>query len=184
MQQWNPNQNNQENDAQYTADSMRTNGASNPSVFDSSLANKLFYQCSTYLSALFSAFASKGYDSSDSDFATLTAQCANFLTKADLLGGLQVVAYAASVAFDASKNNGFKVVLGGSISFTVTGQTVGQRITLIFTMPAGGGAGWTITYPANVIGGVPVTDANANNVQEFIVDDNLVLRPLSGMTVS
>lgn len=83
VQQWNPTAANQETDAEYTADSQRAGGATNPSVFQAELANKLFYQLSTYVAALFAAFAAKGFTTSDSNLPTLTAQCSNFLTTGD-----------------------------------------------------------------------------------------------------
>lgn len=83
LQQWNPTAVNQENDAAYAADSQRSGGATNPSIFQAELANKLFYQTTTFLTALFTAFANKGFTTSDSNLSTLTATCANFLTTAD-----------------------------------------------------------------------------------------------------
>lgn len=86
--QWNPTAANQENDAAYAADSQRAGGATNPALFDATLANKAFYQWSTFLTALFAAYAAKGFTTSDSNLSTLTAQCAGFLTTADLLAVL------------------------------------------------------------------------------------------------
>ncbi len=86
LQQWNPTAVNQENDAQYTADSQRAGGATNPAIFQAELANKAYYQWSTFLTALFQAFANKGYTTSDSNISSLTAQCANFATSNDLTG--------------------------------------------------------------------------------------------------
>jgi hypothetical protein len=83
LQQWNPTAVNQENDAAYTADPQRTGGATDPSIFEAQLANKAFFQWSTYLTALFQAFALKGFTTSDSNLNTLTATCAGFLTTAD-----------------------------------------------------------------------------------------------------
>jgi hypothetical protein len=83
LKQWNPTAVNQENDAQYDADSQRAGGATNPSIFDARLANKAFFQWSTFLTALFQAFANKGFTTSDSNLNTLTATCAAFMTTAD-----------------------------------------------------------------------------------------------------
>lgn len=83
MQPWNPTAANQENDAAYTADPQRAGGATDPSVFQSVLANKLFYQTTIYLTAFFTAFANKGFSTSDSNLPTLIAQCANFLVAGD-----------------------------------------------------------------------------------------------------
>lgn len=84
LQQWNPTAVNQETDAEYVADSQRAGGATNPAIFEAELANKAYYQWSTFLTALFQAFAAKGYTTSDSNLSSLTAQCLNFTTAADV----------------------------------------------------------------------------------------------------
>lgn len=181
--QWNPTQANQETDAQYLADSMRSGGATSPSVFDAALANKAFNQWSNYLYALFTALANKGFTTSDANVATLTAQCANFLTTADVRPGLQYVAFAPTLAFNASSYDGFQVTLAGNLSFTLTGAVVGQLITLAFTQDAVGGR--TVAWPGNVTGfGTPSVAANSNSVQRFIVLSDNILHPLGPMVVS
>src|SRR6202041_385221 len=107
MQVWNPTAANQENDAAYTADPVRAGGAVDPEIFLALLANKVFYQSSTYLTALFTAFANKGFTTSDSNLSTLTAQCANFLTTADLPTLLVSVAYSTTPTFNAAASDGF-----------------------------------------------------------------------------
>lgn len=173
--QWNPNATNQEDDAAYLADSQRTGGAADPSIFDSVLANKLFFQCTTYLTALFTAFANKGFPTSDANLATLTAQCANFLTTADTRPGLSSIAYSATPIFNALTADGFQVTLTGNItSLTLNNLTFGQRFIMAFVQDGGGGHG--VTFPTNVktpgaVSGVP----GATSIQPFVVllDGNL-----------
>lgn len=85
IQQWNPNQTNQETDSQYTSDSLRANGAANPSIFPSATANKLFYQLSTFIAAFAQALSNKGYAISDASISTLASTLANVVTQADLV---------------------------------------------------------------------------------------------------
>lgn len=96
--QWDGPQNNIENDATYAADSQRTNGASDGSIFPSATANKLFYQPSTMCAALAWMLVNKGYSPVDgtSPFTAsgtpstavlnLATVLANMLTNADLPG--------------------------------------------------------------------------------------------------
>jgi hypothetical protein len=83
-QQWNPTQANQETDAAYTADAQRSGGAVDLTEFPSALANKLFYQVSTYITALGTMLANKGYSNNDANLANLTTVMANLMTSADL----------------------------------------------------------------------------------------------------
>jgi hypothetical protein len=169
-QQWNPTAANQETDAAYTADSQRAGGAANTSIFMSPTANKLFYQLSTYNTALFQAFANKGFTTSDSNLNTLTAQCANFLTSADMRAGLSQVAYAASVALNAAASNGFFIPLGGNLTISaVNGAVAGQMILMVYQQNGNGGA--TVQFPANFVDAVqPDPTPNVVSVQIFAVD--------------
>ena len=82
FQQWNPAAVNQQDDSAYTADAMRTGGAVT-GIFASDLANKLFYQCTTMVSALGESLSNKGYTISDASISTLITALSNILTKAD-----------------------------------------------------------------------------------------------------
>lgn len=94
--QWNPGVANQENDAVYQADSQRSGGAGSGSIFASLLANKAFYQWSTWIRAMALALVNKGYSpkdgtspytadtSSNAAVTALAAVFANFITNADL----------------------------------------------------------------------------------------------------
>lgn len=181
--QWNPTQTNQQNDATYLADSQRAGGASDPSLFASVLANKAFNQWSNYLFALFTAFANKGFSTSDANISTLIAQCANFLTSADVKPNLVYVLYSPTLVFAAGTSNGFQVVLTGNLAFTLSGLVVGQPITLAFTQDGVGGR--TVSYPSNVLTpGTPSTAANATSVQTFVVLADNLLHPTGPMVVS
>lgn len=181
--QWNPTGANQETDAQYLADSQRAGGATNPSLFDARLANKLFYQLTTYMEALFTAFANKGFATSDADLSALITQCANFVTTADLLPGLQNVLYAPVVQFNCLQATGFQVTLIGDIGVNVAWAHVGQTITFAFTQDGVGNH--NVSTSANVVSmGTPSKAANATSVQTFIVLGDNKLHPIGPMVVS
>lgn len=182
--QWNPTQANQETDAQYSADSQRSGGASNPSVFDATLANKLFYQLSTFAAAFGQMMAGKGFTISDANLSTLAATLANILTTADVRPGMIQVPYSPSVQFDCSQGNGFQVSLTGNISsLSIINTTPGQLITMIFYQANSGG--YTVPFPGNVESpGTVYSAAGSFSIQDFVVDGSGNLRPLSPMTVS
>lgn len=169
MQPWNPTASNQENDAQYAADSQRAGGATDPSIFLSPLANKLFYQLSTYLTALFTAFAAKGFTTSDSNLSTLTAQCANFFTTADVRSPITIVPSSPTLTLDASNTNGFYTQLTSNTTITaVNGVVDGQIITFCYFQDSVGGR--TIAFPSTMFEAVqPDQRPNSFSVQMFIV---------------
>jgi hypothetical protein len=183
LQQWNPTAANQETDVQYAADSQRSGGATNPSIFDATLANKLFYQLTTYVTALFQAFAAKGFATSDASLGTLTAQCANFLTTADAKPGLQSVAYSPAPQFNCATANGFEVALTGNVTgLTIINTTAGQQVVLIFTQSGSGG--YTVAWPSNVHDAGTVDPGVGNTSQQlFEVRVNGSLYALGPMTV-
>lgn len=169
--QWNPTAANQESDSAYLADSQRAGGATNPSLFDATLANKAFFQWSTYLTALFQAFAAKGFTTSDSNLSTLTAQCANFLTTADALPAVQVVNYSASLAFNAATANGFyvKSMTGNLTISAINNLTSGQIIAFYFQQDSVGGH--TVAYPGSVVDAAQIDPTpNSVSIQLFGYD--------------
>ena len=183
--QWNPTAANQENDAAYLADSQRAGGATNPAIFEAQLANKAYFQWSTFLTALFTAFANKGFTTSDSNLPTLTAQCANFLTTADLLPAVVNVPYAATVTLNAATANGFYLqTLTGNLTIAaVTGASAGQLIALYYQQDSVGGR--TVTFPSDFVGAVqPDPAANAVSVQVFDWDANTSRMRAQGPLVS
>ncbi len=183
MLQWNPTQANQETDAQYLADGQRSGGATDPSVFASVLANKLFNIVTNYWYAFASALAAKGYTTDDSNMAALQAVFANIVTNADAKGLLQYVPFASTLSFNCAAYNGFQVTLVGNLAFTLATPAVGQVITLAFTQDGVGGR--TVSWPSNVVGyGTVDATAGATSMQRFeVLNDNL-LHPAGPMTVS
>lgn len=168
-QQFNPAAINQETDAQYTADSNRSGGFGTDAIWPSPLANKALYQLSTYITALFQAFANKGFTTSDADLSVLTAVCANFLTTADQVTNILTVAYSPTPAFNAGATNGFSMTLSGNItSSTISGVKPGQLIAFYFTQDGVGGR--TVVWPSSFSGAAqPDPTPNAVSLQIFRV---------------
>ncbi len=81
---FNPAANNQESDAAYLADSLRSDGAANSALLPAVTFNKLMYQQSTFVAALGQALANKGYTLSDANLGTLTATLQNLMSAADM----------------------------------------------------------------------------------------------------
>ena len=167
FQQFNPTQANQESDSAYTADPTRTGGAGVDGIFPSATANKLFYQMSTFITALANALAGKGYTTSDASLSTLQGVLANLITSADINGNLFFVAYAPSVVFNATTSNGFQLTLTGNVTASsITGMAIGQEITIGFLQDGVGGR--TFTWPAGITtGGTVDPTPNALSVQRF-----------------
>jgi hypothetical protein len=184
FQQWNPNAANQESDAAYTADSARSAGVVDGSVFDAETANKLFYQLSTGLTALMLAMAGKGFVTSDANLNQLVAVLSNILTTADQKAQIQVVSFGASLTFDCSQANGFQVTLGGNVtSAVVENAAPGQIVT--FVLIQDGAGGHTFAWPASMTGTAPVDGtANITNVQQFIARADGTLRPISALAAN
>lgn len=84
IQQWNPGGGNQETDAAYTADPLRSGGAPANAIFPSPTANKLFYQLSTFCAAFAAALSAKGLNVSDANLAALQAVLSNIVLQSDL----------------------------------------------------------------------------------------------------
>jgi hypothetical protein len=171
MLQWNPTATNQENDTAYAADSQRVGGAPNGSLAPSATLNKVYFQASTYLTGLFAAFAAKGFTTSDSNLSTLTAQCANFLTTADVLPNVAITAYAASLTLNAAAANGFYItaMTGNLTIVAINGLSSGQLVAMYYQQDATGGR--TVTYPGNVVGAAqPDPAPNAVSLQLFGYD--------------
>jgi hypothetical protein len=88
--QWNPNGVNQEDDAAYAADSLRSAGAPTNAIYPSPTANKSFFQWSTFIAAFASMLATKGYSPNDgsadppTSINNLAAVLANVMTQADM----------------------------------------------------------------------------------------------------
>ena len=93
---FNENGHNQEADAAYASDSLRTNGAPSGSILPSNNYNKTIYQAAMMISALAAALTSKGYSPQDGTTpyqaaptptgpqAALAGVLANIMTAADM----------------------------------------------------------------------------------------------------
>ena len=88
---FNPGCANQESDATYVADSVRSGGATSGGLLPSALFNKLDYQVSIFVAALAQALVTKGYSPNDGStdpstaFANLVAVLSNIITNVDLI---------------------------------------------------------------------------------------------------
>jgi len=120
FQQWNPTASNQESDAAYTSDAQRVGGASS-GEFPSQLANKLFYQLSTFIAALGQMLSTKGYATSDVDISALAAVLANLITNADL----------ARLSVQATRTNMIGSYSAGSTYTNLSGEATFQEVTMI-----------------------------------------------------
>ena len=180
---FNPTQANQETDAAYLTDATRTGGAGVGAIWPSNSANKTLYQVSTAVAALMQAMANKGFTVSDASLSALTTQLANILTTADLLSNLQSVSWAYSLALNAARYNGFEISLAGNSTLSISGQTVGQVIVLLFAQDGTGGH--TITYPGNIVGGAqPDPSVSIISGQIFKVNAVGTLQALGPMVSS
>jgi len=166
---FNPTQANQETDAEYLTDATRTGGAGVDALWLSPSANKTLYQLTCGMYAIMEMMAGKGFTTLDTDPATLTAVLANILTTVDIPGGLQSVAWSPTISLNATKYSGFQIALAGALSFTISGQTAGQIICLLWVQDGTGG--WTVTFPGNVNGGAQSDPTpNVLSAQLFKVD--------------
>jgi len=170
--QWNPTAANQETDAQYAADSQRAGGATNPSVFEAELANKLFYQTTTYVTALFQAFAAKGFTTSDSNLSTLTAQCANFLTTADTKPLQTNVAFSSTPVFNGSAAQSIRFVLSGNVTSSTLINVPPAGTLLTFFIVSTSPGNFSFAWPSNVIDARNVKTQSDGDLftQQFISD--------------
>lgn len=168
--QWNPEQNNQESDTTYASDPIRSGGAPSggTTIFPSALANKGFYQWSTFIAALSQAMANKGYALSDANFNQLVSVLANLLTNADVRSGFVSIPWSPSPTYDLSQGTAFGIVMQGNITgMSFTNIVPGQLSTLFFVQPPAGNA--TVAWPLSVVGGVQPNPApNAVSSQTFM----------------
>ena len=176
--QWNPGAANQENDSTYQGDSQRTGGAvSGP--FDSVLANKLFYQLTTWMRAMALMMVGKGYSpqdgttpyaadtSSNAAVTELQSVLNNILTKADILGPSEVAylnnggtgqhGFGPLTIFTTTTTGLYRLSWWAAVtSPDVTASTLGP-LTLTFTW---GGVTHTITCGAQSnAGAIETSDA-------------------------
>lgn len=182
--QFNPTGANQDNDAQYLADALRTGGAPLDGVLPSKTFNKVEFQASTFVAAFCQMLAAKGYSTSDADIAALAGILANVVTDADLANGITTVAYATTVAFNANTSNGFQINLTGPVtSSTITGISPGQLIAFYLAQDAAGGR--TFSWPAGIVGTLPIDlTPNAVSLMLFRADASGTLRAITPLMSS
>ncbi len=181
--QFNPTQSNQETDAAYAADALRIAGAQVDNIFQSPLANKMFYQFSTFITAFCNMLVIKGFSPNDANLTALTTLLGNVLTTADTQASYLNVAYSPSPVFNRAAAQAFNMVLTGNVTnMTVTGLAPGQVIIFSFFDQAGG---HTVAWPNN-IEGAGVIDGSApagtTLLQMFFVGGDNVARALTGQT--
>lgn len=177
FQVWNPSQANQESDATYLADTQRVGGAVDNTPLPATLGNKLFYQVSVGLTAFMTALANKNYNTLDTNLGTLTSVLSNVLTTADIRSNLQQISYSSSVALDVSKYLGFEITLAGALSITISGQSPGDIVVLIFNQDSSGSH--TVSFPASFTDAVqPDPAPNSVSVQAFKVSASGNLRSM------
>lgn len=182
--QWNPTSANQENDAAYLADSLRSGGAPVDALLPSATFNKLVYQVSTCVTALMQMMANKGFTVADANLGTLTSVLANFITTADIIPEYLAVAFSPTLILDCSKSKGFEVTLTGNVTtLSFINRTLGQPIKVSFVQ--GGGGGFTVAWPADVVSHGTVNGTAGNrSIQAFWALSDSKLHPLAPMTVS
>ena len=189
MQQWNPTAANQETDAQYTADSSRSGGASTGSIFPSATANKLFYQLSTYVTALMQALVAKGYTTSDASLSTLAGVLACIMTNADMAPyALQtwVESYVAGLGYDTVSDVNSKISTAestveawvssggafywnGSVGCLVLPPSItnGTTVLINFGVSSAGGVSFYESFPNGITGGGLLNTGGSANAQSI-----------------
>lgn len=78
--QWNPGQLNQQSDGEYLVEPQRTDGA-DTGIYPSTLANKMFYQCTTMVVAIAQMMVNKGYEMQDAVLADLITSLSKIVTE-------------------------------------------------------------------------------------------------------
>jgi hypothetical protein len=182
--QWNPNLTGpQETDAQYLADAQRAGGATNPSIFNPTTANKLFYQLSTYVAGLAQMLAGKGYSNSDANLPALVAVMNNILTRTDLPLGLVSLSSATTTTINLASGAVFNINLAGNVSSLAVTGTFHVPVTLGFRQSSGGGL--TVTFGSQFVGAGTVNPAaNSMSVQQFALMADGLYHPVTPMTWS
>jgi hypothetical protein len=184
FQLFNPTLSNQETDAEYASDTLRSGGIQTDDILPSPFLNKVWYQPVTGVWSLMQMMANKGFTVSDANPTTLATVLANILTTADIKLPGQNVSYTSSLNFDCGAYNGFYCVLSGSVtSLTLSGGTLFQIVTIAFNQ--GGAGGFTVAWPSNVLSpGVPSPVAGKTSMQQFWLLPDGNFHPVGPMTVS
>ena len=160
--QWNPTESNQETDAAYEADSLRSGGIQLNNLLPSIMLNKLFYQQSTMNAALAQMLVNKGYSPMDTSVSALAAVLANILTNADTQPLVVEVTFSATAVFNRAAAQSFQMEVTGNCTPSFVGAQAGQLTT--FNLVTDGTFGHTFLWPSNILnGGDMVTTPMAAN---------------------
>jgi hypothetical protein len=161
---------NQETDAQYTVDPIRTGGAPVTGELPSPLFNKLAYQLSTFVAAFGEMLANKGFSNSDADINVLSAVLANIQTSADVPDPLILVPYSPTPTLAAANVGGFFMTLTGNSAIqAVAGLTNGQLVAMYYLQDSVGGR--AVTFPSIMFSATaPDTAPGALSIQLFRFD--------------
>lgn len=188
FQQWNPGASNQENDAAYTADVLRSGGLQQGNIVPGPTLNKVLYQASVLGAAFGIMMANKGYSTSDGDVNVLAAVLAHIRLDNDFAAPFKAYGFAPSINLDFSAAETHQVFLSDHCSITISNVSPGQVRRIAYVQDAAGGhtiAYITGTGGAPVLGGEnPAPDANSVSVQEFYVDGSGTLRAITAPSVT
>ena len=182
--QFNPTQANQESDAAYLADAIRTGGAGVDGIWPSNSANKTLYQISAVVAALAQMMANKGFSISDANYSVLVTQLSNILTTADLQHGVQALAWSSSITLNAAAFAAFAVPLQGATTLLVTGATAGQVCVVIYTQDSVGGHAVTFGSGFGAGAAQPDPTPGTTSVQVFIANGAAILTAVSPLISS
>lgn len=179
--QWNPGGANQESDAAYSADVLRTGGATTGAIWGSPVANKQMYQAAIFITAFAQMMVNKGYTVLDSNFANLVAALTNVRCAADFPSAIATVTYATSVAFPAATAKAFDLTLTGNVSSsTISGQNSGDHLLFIFSQDGVGNRAFS--WPSGITApGAICPLASSTSVQYFVVRPSGAIVPITQM---
>lgn len=173
---WDPTLANAETDSLYSADAIRSGGAVADDLLPSALANKAYYQWSTFVAAFCQMLVNKNVSTSDSNFSNLVSVLSTVRIATDFPNSVVVVPYATAIAFNAGGSSGFDVSLTGNVSSsTISGQTLGQILTFVISQDATGNR--SFVWPTNVPGATICPLASSTTVQAFFVRASGVIVP-------
>ena len=122
---WNPAQNNQLSDGDYSTNTTRLNGATT-GIYPSNLHNKFAFQTSTFIAAFTEHLSDLGFTLSDNDYAGLKTVFGNLLT---LQGGSLLGALKEASTVNLASSSGVLTLPNTSNSFNVSGTEVLTSIT-------------------------------------------------------
>lgn len=182
--QFNPGAVNQETDAEYSGDDLRSGGIPVDAILPSPLLNKAWFQPSTMVAALAEAMVAAGLSPMDSNLATLIATLQTYFQSIGSTPKGQFVAFSATPVFDASLGSTFEMTLNGNVSSSSLINFAPYQV-LTFIIHQNSTAGWSFAWPSIVQGAGMVDPGVFTSVQRFIVNGaGTAANPLTPLTVS